>query len=284
MPSFPIVDSHVHLYDPTVLRYPWMADQPTLLRPHLLPDLDRAADDVEIMKAVFVEVDVEAGLKIKEAEWVSEQASSEPRIAAMVASANIERGAAVRDELDVLATSPALRGIRRLIQSEPDPEFCIRPAFVEGVRLLSEYGLSFDICIRHQQMASATELARRCPEVQFILDHIGKPAIKDGLLEAWRADLRALSALPNVTCKISGVITEADHTDWNRDQLRPYIEHAIECFGFSRVMYGGDWPVINLAGQYSQWIEIVDWIVEGCSADEIAALYRDTATRAYRLR
>jgi L-fuconolactonase len=284
MPSFPIVDSHVHLYDPTVLRYPWMADQPALLRPHLLPDLDKAAGNVEILKAVFVEVDVEAGLKIGEAEWVSEQAASEPRIAAMVASANIERGAAARDELDVLAVHPALRGIRRLIQSEPDPEFCIRPAFVEGVRLLAEYDLSFDICIRHHQLASATELVRRCPDVQFILDHIGKPAIKDGLIEPWRTELRALSALPNVTCKISGVITEADHTGWNRDQLRPYIDHAIECFGFSRVMFGGDWPVIKLAGQYTQWIDIVDWIVEGCSAYEKAALYRDTATRAYRLR
>jgi L-fuconolactonase len=283
MPSFPIVDSHVHLYDPTLLDYPWMADHPDLLHPHLLADLDRAAGRERIDSAVFVEVDVAANLRLREAEWVADMAAAEPRIGAMVASADLERGSAVRDDLDVLSQHPALRGIRRLIQSEPDPDFCLRPLFIEGVRLLAEYGLSFDICIRHHQMPSATELVRQCPNVQFVLDHLGKPPIKDQILEPWRSNLRSLAALPNVTCKISGVITEADPANWNRDQLRPYIEHAITCFGFDRVMYGGDWPVINLGGTYEQWIEILDWVFAGCSSDEKSAFYRDTATRTYRL-
>jgi len=168
MPSFPIVDSHVHLYDPTQLRYPWMTDHPTLLRPHLMKDLDGAADQVEIAKAVFVEVDVAAGLQLREAAWVSEQAGADPRIAAIVAAAPVERGAGVRDHVEALTRHPALRGIRRLIQSEPDPEFCTRAEFIEGVRVLPEYGLSFDLCIQHHQMQSATELVRRCPNVSFI--------------------------------------------------------------------------------------------------------------------
>jgi L-fuconolactonase len=283
MPSFPIVDSHVHLYDPTTLRYPWMADHPTLMRPHLMSDLDQAAGSVQVAKAVFVEVDVEPALRRREVAWVSDQAADEDRIAAIVGAARVEQGGAVRDELEALSQYPALRGIRRLIQSEPDPEFCIRPGFIEGVRALSEYDLSFDLCIRHHQMRSATELVRQCPDVLFVLDHIGKPAIKDGLIEPWRTDLRALADLPNVVCKISGVITEAEPGLWNRDLLRPYIEHALDCFGFSRAMYGGDWPVINLAGDYGQWVTILDWILEGSSPDEKAAFYQDTASRVYRL-
>lgn len=283
MPSFPIVDSHVHLYDPTTLRYPWMADHPTLMRPHLMSDLDQAAGRLQVAKAVFVEVDVEPALRRREVAWVSDQAADEDRIAAIVGAARVEQGGAVRDELEALSQYPALRGIRRLIQSEPDPEFCIRPGFIEGVRALSEYDLSFDLCIRHHQMRSATELVRQCPDVLFVLDHIGKPAIKDGLIEPWRTDLRALADLPNVVCKISGVITEAEPGLWNRDLLRPYIEHALDCFGFSRAMYGGDWPVINLAGDYGQWVTILDWILEGSSPDEKAAFYQDTASRVYRL-
>ena len=283
MPSFPIVDSHVHLYDPGLLNYPWMTGHPVLLRPHLMDDFDQESGPVEVEKVVFVEVDVDPSLRVREADWVAQLARVEPRIAAVVASAGLERGAAVRDELDRLAHSGVLRGIRRLIQSEPDPAFCLRPSFVEGVRLLSEYRLTFDICIRHHQLASAVELVRRCPDVQFVLDHLGKPAIKDGMLEPWRTQLRALAEAPNVVCKISGVVTEADHVHWTREEIRPYIEHAIDCFGFERVMYGGDWPVVNLAGRYVDWVAILDWITEGSSEDEKRALFRETAIRIYSL-
>jgi L-fuconolactonase len=283
MPSFPIVDSHVHLYDPGLLSYAWMAEHPTLLRPHLTADFDRARGPVAVDTMVFVEVDVDASLRQQEAAWVAEQAAADPRIRGMVASAPLERGAAVRDDLDRLAEHRVLRGIRRLIQAEPDPDFCLQPTFVEGVRLLAGYGLSFDLGIRHHQLAQATRLVQLCPDVSFVLDHIGKPAITDGLLEPWRTQMRELAALPNIVCKISGVVTEADHARWSREQLRPYIDHAIDCFGFQRVMYGGDWPVLELAGTYVAWVDIVDWILEGCSEDEKRALFRETAIRTYRL-
>jgi L-fuconolactonase len=283
MPSFPIVDSHVHLYDPGLLSYSWMAEHPRLQRPHLMPDFDRARGPVEVDRLVFVEVDVDRGLNLQEAAWAAGQVAAEPRIAAIVAAAGLERGAAARDELERLAGHPRLRGIRRLIQSEPDPEFCLRPAFVEGVRLLAEYGLSFDLCIRHHQLANATRLVQSCPQVQFVLDHIAKPDIRNGLVEPWRTELRALAALPNVVCKISGVVTEADHARWSREQLRPYVEHAVDCFGFRRVMFGGDWPVLDLAAGYGAWVAILDWIVEDCSQDEKRALFCDTAVTTYRL-
>ncbi|MGH6944594.1 MAG: amidohydrolase family protein, partial [Geminicoccaceae bacterium] len=123
----------------------------------------------------------------------------------------------------------------------------------------------------------------RCPEVRFVLDHIGKPAIRDGLLDPWRDHLRQLAAMQNVWCKLSGVVTEADHASWTREQLRPYVEHAVECFGFERVMYGADWPVSELTHRYPTWVEILEWILAGCTEAELRKVFRDNAIAFYRL-
>jgi L-fuconolactonase len=283
MPSFPIMDTHVHLYDVDRLSYPWMAGAPAIASTHLVADFDKARGSVEVDAMVFAEVDVAEGRNVDEAAFVAELAASESRLKGMIACARVERGAAVAEELDQMQGYGILRGIRRLIQSNPDPEFCIRPGFIEGLRLLPRYGLSFDICIYHRHLPAAIQLVRSCPEVQFVLDHIGKPGIKDGLVEPWKSGIRDLAGLPNVVCKVSGVATEADHANWSREQLRPYIEHVIETFGFNRVMFGGDWPVLELAGKYPDWVAILDWIVEGSSDTEKRALYRDTAIRVYRL-
>jgi L-fuconolactonase len=201
----------------------------------------------------------------------------------MVASLPLEKGKAVTPELDRLCRHPGLRGIRRLIQDKPDPAFCIKPDFIQGVKLLASKNLTFDICIYHRQMPSAIEMVHRCPEVRFVLDHIGKPGIKVGLLDPWRQHMKQLAAMPNVHCKISGVITEADHGNWTREQLKPYILHAIDAFGFDRVMFGGDWHVLELAGTYPQWVEILDWAIEGATEAEKRKLFRDNAIRFYRL-
>jgi len=182
-----------------------------------------------------------------------------------------------------LARLPVVRGIRRLIQNQPDPDFVLKPDFIEALKLLPKYNLSFDICIFHHQFANTLAMVRRCPEVTFILDHIAKPGIKAGLIDPWRQYLHDLSELPNVVCKLSGVTTEADHKAWTREQLRPYIEHAIDCFGFGRIMYGGDWPVSELAARYTQWIEVLDWVTSNCTPGEKRKLFRDNAIAAYRL-
>ena len=124
---------------------------------------------------------------------------------------------------------------------------------------------------------------RAVPEVQFILDHIGKPDIKNKLLDPWRAEIKTLSEFPNVWCKVSGLVTEADHENWTREQLKPYIDHVIECFGFDRVMYGGDWPVAFQATEYPRWVETLDWAIEGCTDKELKKLFRDNAAAFYRL-
>jgi L-fuconolactonase len=284
MPDVPIVDAHVHIYDPTRLDFPWMRDAPRLNRPHLPADFTRLTEDVEVERFVFVEVDAAPGRHLDEARWVSEEAGREPRLSGMVGSIPLERGRGAEADLAAFAELPLARGVRRLIQSHLDePGWCLRDAFVEGVRLLPEYGLSFDICIHHPQMRDAIELVRRCPDVSFVLDHIGKPGIRAGLREPWWSEMRELAREPNVWCKISGVVTEADHAAWTEEEVAPYVAHAIECFGFGRVMFGGDWPVSELATTYARWVALVDRVTAGSSDDERRKLWRDTAVGFYRL-
>ncbi|MGH7161446.1 MAG: amidohydrolase family protein [Acetobacteraceae bacterium] len=284
MPDFPIVDSHVHLYDTSRFSYPWLTNVPAIARSHLPADFDRARGAVAVERIVFVEVDVTEGESVAEARFIAELAAMDPRIQGIIAAARLERGEAVLEELEALAKIGPVCAIRRLIQTRKDPEFCLRPDFIDGVRLLAHHGWPFDICVLHHQLPQVIALVRRCPEASFVLDHIGKPGIKAGLIEPWRSQITELAGFPNVVCKISGVATEADRAHWTREQLRPYIEHCIRAFGFGRVLFGSDWPVLELAGTYEDWVGIVDEIVAGAPVVDRRKLFRDTAIRVYRLK
>ena len=283
MPDFPIVDSHVHLLDPKRFSYSWTAGAPSLNRTALPADLFKAADPVKIDTIVFAEVDVDLPQHLTEAAWVAELSKSAPEIKGIVAALPLERGEAVEPDIEQLKKHRFTRGVRRLIQNQPDPEFCLKPDFIAGLKLLARHDLSFDICVFHHHLPNVIRMVEKCPEVRFVLDHIGKPAIKAGLTEPWRRHIKELASHPNVFCKISGVANEADHKNWTREQLKPYITHAIECFGFDRSMYGGDWHVMELAIRYPEWVEIVDEVVAGSSPEEKRKLFRETAIRFYRL-
>jgi L-fuconolactonase len=281
MPNFPIVDAHVHLWEVGRLRYAWLEQEPKLNRDFLIEDFRRACGPVEVAKLVFVQCDCDAAQAQAEVDWVAEVARTDARIRGIVAFAPLEKGAAAGDALAWLAAHPLVKGVRRLIQSEADPEFCVKPDFVRGVRSLAAHGLSFDLCVRHHQLAAAIRLVRLCPDVRFVLDHCGKPEIRSGRLEPWRAELRELSRLENVWCKLSGLVTEADHAGWKPADLRPYLDHAIGCFGLDRVMFGGDWPVSTLATDYPRWVAALDEALRGCTPDEAQRVYVRNAERCY---
>jgi L-fuconolactonase len=285
MPSFPIIDAHVHLYDPLALSYPWMSQIPKLNRPHGIAEFRRLTEGVEIDGLIFVEVDVAEGRHLDEARWVEEHADPHPGLLrGIVASMPLERGAeAVAADLEAFAALPHARGVRRLLERhEQESGWALRAPFIEGVRLLARYNLPFDLCLRHTQLAEATHFVRSCPEVRFVVDHIAKPAIKAGIREPWDRELRELAAEPNVICKISGVVTEADHDTWTYDQVAPFIAHAIDCFGFDRIMFGGDWPVSELATSYRRWVDVVDRVTAGASKADLTKLYRENAIAFYR--
>jgi len=283
MPSFPIVDTHLHIWDLGRLRYPWLATAPKINRNHLVDEYRRACGPVQVAKMVFLQCECDPAQFQEESDWVTEVSRGDPRIRGIVPWAPLEKGDGAEADLARLASNPLVKGIRRIIQCEADPAFCLQPGFVRGVQLLPRHGLSFDICVNHRQLAAALKLVRQCPNVRFILDHIGKPDIKGGVLDPWRAELRELASLPNTWCKLSGLANEADMEKWQAADLRPYIDHVVDCFGFDRVLFGGDWPVATLATDTPRWVQTVDDALRGASPDELHRLYVRNAESFYRV-
>lgn len=279
-----LVDTHVHLWDPEYLPYTWLEAFPTIHETHDLDDYDAAVGETTVESLVFVECteSFDDLTSRNEVRWVQSLARDDDRIQGIVAHASLEKGAAARSHLDWLAQRPLVKGVRRILQDEPD-DFCLRPDFVEGVRTLPDYGFTFDLTVRAPQLANVVQLVDRCPGVDFVLDHIGKPNIQGGRMDPWREQLAALADRPNVACKISGVLTEADPEDWTVDTVRPYVEHALVCFGIDRVLFGGDWPVVRLAADYTTWLDVLEACVQSCSEVEQQKLFRDNAERIYRL-
>ena len=277
----PIIDSHVHLWNPRRFRMPWLDGVDQLRHPFETDAFAENTRGLPVNRVVYLQVDATPAYGILEARWAAEQT---PLVAGVVAYAPMEDGAVVRTYLDELVkVGPVVKGVRRLLQGEPDPDFLIAPSLIEGLRLLPEYGLSFDVCIYHPQMARAVDMVRACPETQFILDHVGKPDIRSGLLDPWREQIAQLASLPNTVCKLSGMVTEADHAKWTPADLEPYVSHVLRVFGEDRVMFGGDWPVATLASTYARWVETVESLTAQLSPTAKRKLWAENARRIYRL-
>lgn len=284
-PDFPIVDTHVHLYDPARFTYAWLEGAPLLCRPHLPEDYLEAIGPINVDKAVFVEVAAEDHSSQEEVAWVSRLGSDSEWLRGIVANAPLEKGSAVREHLDALKNYPLVRGIRRIISPpyRTDPEFCLRPSFVEGVNLLAQYGFAFDLGTRKEDLTMVRQLVRGCPNVRFVIDHLANPGIQERTLEPWKKDLAELATAPNVFCKISGMIPNGG-PNWSIESLTPYVTVALECFGLERVMFGSDWPVMDAAGgSYERWVDALCRITQGLSHHEQRNLFRDNAIRFYDL-
>jgi len=283
MPLGPIVDSHVHLWDPIRFRMPWLDGNERIGKPFGLAEFREHSAGIEVEGIVYLQVEVTPPYALLEAQWVADLPPDGPPVLGIVPWAPMEDGDRARSFLDALVTiDPRIKGIRRLYQSEADIDFCIRPDFVRGVQILPEYGLSFDLGVFNQHLKNTITLVRSCPGVRFVLDHIGKPDIKGKMGEPWRSEIRELAAMPNVVCKVSGMVTEAAE-DWTTDDLRPYVEHVLESFGEDRVMFGGDWPVVLMGSPYRRWVESLDEITDGLSDGAKRKLWNENARRFYRL-
>ncbi len=283
MNALPLVDAHVHLWDPAQLRYAWLDGLPALNRPFLPEDFAAASAGFNVTKMIFVEAGCESAQSLAEVDWVTRLAKNEPRLRGIIAHAPLEKGAAVQAELIALATRTLVKGIRRLLQSEPETDFCLRPDFVAGVKLLANFGFTFDLCIRHDQLRGVAKLVEFVPEVTFILDHFGKPDVRGKQTEPWATDFKTLAAFPNVVCKLSGLTTEADWNHWQSDDLKFYVEHTLDTFGFDRILFGSDWPVSTLATTYPRWVETIFDMTSFASPAERTKLFQTNAERIYRI-
>lgn len=274
-----IIDAHIHFWDPGARHHAWLAGDPLLCRRFGPADVPTGHHDVA--RFVFVQADCRDDEALDEVAWVSALAETDSRIGAIVAHAALERGAPVREHLERLAANPRVAGVRRLLQDEPD-ELMVAPPFVAGVRLLKEFDFTFDICVRHGQLRAVAELVAACPEVTFVLDHLGKPPVAAGALDPWRADLAALAALPNIVCKLSGLTTEAGQR-WRAADLKPYLAHAIAVFGPGRCLVGSDWPVATRATSYVAWFDLVIEALLNTRMDELEGVLAGNAAAVYGL-
>ncbi len=283
--NIPVVDTHVHFWDVELMNYEWLKNAPAINQSFHPNDYAHDTGPANIQKIVFVECGVATDEQTaqKEVAWVTQLSAEDPRIQGIVAHANMEKGEEIRPHLEWLTQQPLVKGVRRLLQSEPDDNYCLQKDFLEGIKLLNEYGFSFDICIKYHQLPAAIKMVEKCPDVQFIMDHIAKPDIKNSHQEPWKENIKALAQLPNVVCKISGVVTEADHENWQPDDIRPYIEHVIDCFGPERIMYGGDWPVVRLASTYQRWFDVMQEITKDFSHLDKSRFFQENADIIYRL-
>jgi L-fuconolactonase len=282
-----MIDAHLHLWDPERLDYDWLAHVPAIAARHAVAEWARLDADVE--QAVFVQADCRPEQALKEADWIGEIGGAIP-VGAVVAFAPLELGGSVREHLTALGERPLVRGVRRATQNEADG-FMSRPDHIDGLTLAAQSGLSIDVCVRDRQLPELLGVLRalfeRAPDACVVLDHLGKPDIAshDGDPDGadWRASLSALARLPGVFAKISGLTTQDHWTALRPDVLTPYIDHALTCFGPERLMFGSDWPVVNLAGSHDAWRAIFQDAIAGLSATEQSHIRSETARRVYRL-
>ena len=278
------IDAHVHFWDPSALRYPWLAGEPALAAPFRPSDYEPlTAGDVDAV--VFVEANVAAGQAAQEVAWVSDLAESEPRIAGIVAFVDLLDEPNCDAALADFRRMPRVVGVRHNIQQQP-AGFALQPAFVRGVQAVGASGLPFDLCITADQLGEVIDLVERCPDVTFVLDHCGKPPVRDDAYDAydaWSRELERLASHERVSCKISGLLTEAREDQRSAVGLARWIERACDCFGAGRLLYGSDWPVSTLGGGAARWRSIVDAVSARWTAAERQALFADNASRIYGL-
>ncbi len=265
----PRIDAHQHFWRYSPQTHAWIDDSMFSIKRDFLPsDLKPLLDAAGFDGCVAVQ----AEQSVAETEWLLRLADEHAFIRGVVGWVDL----CASDVADQLR----LRGTRYIVQDEP-AGFMLRPEFQRGIAALAEFGLTYDILIYERQLPEALELVRRFPEQRFVIDHIAKPAIRDGSIDAWRAGITAIAACPNVYCKLSGMVTEADWRRWRPSDFVPYIETVLEAFGPRRVMIGSDWPVCLLAGEYGGVMAIVTDAVGGLTADERDAILGGTAAEFY---
>lgn len=276
-----IIDTHLHLWNINRISYPWLDEVPAIKKTFLIEDYQQAAKDFEITNMVFVQCDCVAEQSLEEISFVREQAAKDARIKGMVAFAPIEKGKAAADYLDEITKDNFVKSIRRMTGNEPG--LTLTQNFIDGTKLLSDYNLNCDICIKPHQAEEYINYIKQCPETFFVLDHLGKPDIAHNKLEEFKKNIGAFAALPNVIAKVSGLITEADWQNWNTETLKPYIIAAIDAFGFDRLIYGGDWPVALLAGSYSEWLKSLLEILQDYKDEDVNKMLYSKAIKFYKL-
>jgi predicted TIM-barrel fold metal-dependent hydrolase len=277
-----IVDAHQHLWDLDLFHYAWLKDLPVLNRSFRMNDYCDATTGLGIEKSVHLEADVDEPFIVEETRHVLQLADRSDNPLQGVVACGRPESKEFKAYLERILGHAKLKGIRRILHTQPD-DLGQSETFIENVNSLAGYGLSFDLCVLARQLPLAIRLVSRCPEVTFILDHCGVPRVREKILDPWRANIQAIAKFPNIFCKISGLVAYADPHHWTAEDLRPYVDHAIECFGWDRVMFGSDWPVCTLSASYRQWVDALVSLTRDAGEVNQKKLFQENAIRIYRL-
>lgn len=272
-----MIDAHQHYWRYDAAEYEWIDDSMSVIRRDFLPT---DAEGVMGPAGVRAAIAVQARQTLEETRWLLELAREHHTIAAVVGWIDLQ--ADVDAQLESFASDARLAGVRHIVQGETDG-FLLRPAFLDGIARLQRYGLTYDMLVYARQLKESTTFAARFPDQPFVLDHLGKPDVRGGEFTNWRRDLEALAALPNVWCKLSGLVTEADWKTWTRGQLRPYLDAALQAFGPQRVMLGSDWPVCLVAASYAEVVALVEEAIAEYSSGERQQILGGNAARFYKV-
>lgn len=276
------LDAHQHFWRYSAGQYPWIPPGSLLQRDWLPSDLAALQAPLGLDGSIVVQ----ARQSLAESNWLLGLADADPRIRGVVGWVDLQHDR-IEDSLAELAAHPKFVGVRHVVQDEPDERFMLRPAFLRGLDCLKQFGLRYDLLIYPQQLPAALEVVRQFPEQPFVLDHLAKPFIRDGLISPWREQILELAQFPHVLCKVSGMVTEARHLGWDPADFRPYLEAVFAAFGEDRLMFGSDWPVCLLAGSYEQVFRLAeDYVVNAAkySAAAQAKFFGGNCARFYGIR
>jgi predicted TIM-barrel fold metal-dependent hydrolase len=280
----PIVDTHQHLWDLSRFRLPWLSGAPAINRSFVMKDYLEATAGLDVRKTVYMEVDVEPGQEVEEAEYVIDlcRQKDNPMAAAVIS------GRPAAPEFKAYITRfkdrAYIKGVRQVLHgANTPPGYCLGPEFIRGIRLLGDLGMRFDICIRPTELTDAVKLVDACPDTRFILDHCGNADTQAPDRSQWERDIAALAERRNVICKVSGIIAGTKPGRSKVEQLQPFIRHVLASFGPDRVVFGGDWPVCLLGATYREWVDTLKEIVRDRTPEHQRKLFHDNAVRIYGL-
>ncbi len=277
--ELPLIDAHHHLWKYNERDYVWISDaMKSLRRDFEVPDLERVMRESGVQGTVAVQ----ARQTIEETEWLLDIAEHHPFILGVVGWVPLDKEDAA-PLLERFAQHPRLKAVRHVLHDEPDDFYMMRADFNRGVSMLRSYGLAYDILIFERHLPQTLQFVDRHPEQVFVVDHIAKPRIRDGLLSPWREQMEELAKRENVYCKVSGMVTEADWKTWTATNLRPYFDVVLSAFGPGRLMFGSDWPVLTVAAEYGAWVDTFRSFISELSPSEQDTICRRTAMIVYRL-
>jgi L-fuconolactonase len=274
-----IVDSHQHFWEVGRFDYPWMSPEVEVLcRDYLPPALASVLNRNGVDKTIVVQ----ASNSLEETSWLLSLTEHNTFIGGVVGWVDL-RSADVARQLDEFVAHPKFKGVRHLVESEPADDWLTQQNTLNGLRELSSRGLSYDLLVHTRHLEHVKKVADECPELHLVVDHLAKPPVARREIDDWAREMREIASRPNVWCKLSGLVTEADWANWRVEDLQPYVEKALEYFSPARLMFGSDWPVCLLAASYDQVLESFEILLAGLDEKDRRRVFSESAIEFYRL-